>query len=379
MLRWQHVFPILLVSMLATPVFGGVWSGGGGKLLMDGRNPWFVFNTETVRYCVQIDERNFGLEAPRVKALIRESLDYWKSEFAAGDGGSADTGMQTFVLTDCAADIDVTFQFGVLTPEQRDYLGRPNEYIGVAVRTDYDPVRLKGKGFLYFSPEKGELGLTAKHLIANPWSVSDGNLLLYALVHELGHVFGFGHGDVPYMMAEDFPERMLVKRNADANARWHPTFPEVFAFRHKSAQGCRDHRLPLYRKLFDLPEDHVCFRVQVDTSGITVESKRDEETVEYQVVGKAPFSGFGGLLRLQMPLRLYATSAQTVFDLGGAEDLITLGPRVVIENRRAKYRSLSGRVERDFTADLVPGNVTLSTALDGLVIPDLFNPVLPDR
>ena len=68
----------LLLSQVAT---AGGWSSGGGGLLKDTVNPWFLNNTSVVNYCVLIDEKNFGADQEVVKLQLSRAIDFWKEQF----------------------------------------------------------------------------------------------------------------------------------------------------------------------------------------------------------------------------------------------------------------------------------------------------------
>ena len=62
--------------------------------------------------------------------------------------------------------------------------------IGAAVRTNYDSVNLKAKGFVYISPETGVLALddidaaAGGRLAQKRWGIQSGKLLKLVLAHE---------------------------------------------------------------------------------------------------------------------------------------------------------------------------------------------------
>lgn len=212
-LSWSFIFFCPLLS------FGSWVSAGNGELFGDAHNPWFLRNVDQVKYCVEVAKTSVSASADEVRGLVKESLDYWKNELTSsnegmGAGNSQFTlGSQTFSEIDCSEGaIDLRFQFGyeTLTPEQISFLGDPTKYIGVSVRTNEDyRLNLHGKGFVFIASDIGEKayhGGKDPTLVAQAWKSK--KLLKYAILHELGHVFGVPHTGSG-MMAETFLEQML--------------------------------------------------------------------------------------------------------------------------------------------------------------------------
>jgi hypothetical protein len=67
------------------------------------------------------------------------------------------------------------------------------ESAAIAIRTEYDENKLRGRGFIYVAPAKGPQGLESKGSTIDPWTIFDGGLLMVTIQHELGHVFGLQH------------------------------------------------------------------------------------------------------------------------------------------------------------------------------------------
>jgi len=204
-----------LALSFSSNVFAG-WTSGGGELIKDSNNPWFVENTKEVRYCTLIDTNNFSASEALINKVITKALDYWKKDFSKNmilDLGASGYGItkQEFIKEECTDNTDLRFQFGVLTTKQKSYLVDPTKYVGIAVRTHYDQVNLKGKGFIYISPDNGPLKFNIKEKMPNPWSQGDGGILHKVLTHELGHVFGIAHTNATstHLMTIDFPEQTL--------------------------------------------------------------------------------------------------------------------------------------------------------------------------
>ena len=136
----------------------------------------------------------------QLKRPLKSPIDYWVHEFAkvSPQTGVAKTfklGTQTFSLVGCQeADVDlkILVGHGTLDNEQIGWLKKPEKYIGVTVRTDYDPIELRGQGFIYIASDLGPNSYTnTGGLVDKAWESE--KLLKYAFLHEFGHVFGIPH------------------------------------------------------------------------------------------------------------------------------------------------------------------------------------------
>ncbi len=192
---------IILLSLASAIVESPVraaWASGGGELFRDAQNPWFVQNTAQVNYCILMDEEHFGVDESTIDRNITLALDYWKQEFArtppvTGDRVKIVVATQKFVKTSCHNSTDLVFQMGYLDGKQIKEIGDPTHYISTAIRTSYDSVHLKGRGFVYLAPQTGPLKVNDDRLVPDPWSRDNNGRLLMVLIHELGHVFGIPH------------------------------------------------------------------------------------------------------------------------------------------------------------------------------------------
>lgn len=209
-IKW--ILFLIMWAQLSNASVGG-WTSGGGELIRDQQNPWFVQNTKQVNYCILIDEVAFGQSKAFVAQNIKRVFDFWKmqmtdlSYYTLNSSGSQLTlGGQNFSEVDCNQNPDVTFQFAYLSPEQKSRLGDISKVIGLTVRTDYDLKNLKGKGFLYVAQDS--------QFVSHPWSTLNGLRLLPVLVHEIGHIFGVQHMSDVMFMADDYPAT-LIDRNQD--------------------------------------------------------------------------------------------------------------------------------------------------------------------
>lgn len=269
-MKREIFFLVFLSLFLRLPSFAGSWSSGGGELIRDSANPWFIRADEDVRYCILLDEKNFGASADRARSNVKKAIDYWQRQFRYAippsfpDFGLLKVGSQRFVETQCDDDVSIAFQFGILNEAQFQYLKDPSRYAAVTVRTHYDENSLRAKGFIYVSPANGKLRNFDQSIVQNVWAVNDGHLLYLTLLHELGHVFGIQHmGAFGDLMHGSFVE-MILSTNESARAREYSD-PNFFDLRTNFPEICpAKNVLSLWRRFFDAREGESCFRFEFD-------------------------------------------------------------------------------------------------------------------
>ncbi|MGE0174010.1 MAG: matrixin family metalloprotease [Oligoflexales bacterium] len=214
----MKVLPILFmtVSMFTASQSWGGWVSSGGFLPTTDQNPWFIQNTKVVNYCVVVEnELEFGTSKVLASKSITEALAYWKRQFATNpyEINNIDivVGGQEFVEGECTESTDIVFQMGWLSPYQRNKIGFDrNKVMAVSVRTHYDEVNMRGKGFVYISPEKGSLAPRSEDAIERRWEINDGAVLTLTLIHEFGHIFGVPHmGTELDIMSETFVRKLI--------------------------------------------------------------------------------------------------------------------------------------------------------------------------
>ncbi len=180
------------------------WISSGGESFYDGKNPWFLKGDE-VTYCLEMDESAFPFSYNEARTYIEESFQYWQVEFPKSGSMTLGPYRRSYKLGEnslkfsgtkkCIGHENLQFILGrnKLNDEQLNYLEENgHNYIGVAVRTNYDRKNLQGKGFIYVSSHED---LTSQamspDLYKTPWNHS--RLLVLTLIHEIGHVFGIPH------------------------------------------------------------------------------------------------------------------------------------------------------------------------------------------
>lgn len=246
--RARHVGRALAFGAITATLLGaypadatGTKDGGGGLLVRDSHNPWFLQNTTDASYCIAIDELNFGQTRARASEIIHTALDKWRAEFqltlpAQVSGAELRVATQNFHETACSDSVDIRFQLGVLSEEQAKLIGRPQNYLGVTLRTDYDRLNLHGRGFVYISPSAGKLKPDDDSIVDDVWRKGDGALLYGVVLHELGHVFGLTHSSAGFdLMNERFPETIVAKTNVGA-IDYLKKFPQPHVFGFSDAE-----------------------------------------------------------------------------------------------------------------------------------------------
>ncbi|MGE0173359.1 MAG: hypothetical protein AB7T49_11250 [Oligoflexales bacterium] len=281
-----------VLFQMTTKLFAGSWSSGGGAFYTDEYNPWFIQNTKIVKYCITIDDEHFGVGLDKVRTNIVEAIKYWKEEFKELEilqqySSPVQLATADFREVNCKDDsVRVVFQMGVIDgKKQRRYIESPEKTVGVAVRTSYDPVNLRGKGFIYISPEEGKYALKGKDLIAKRWQQNGGKLLQLILIHELGHVFGIPHHGSWYeIMGEQFPNSLVndylgAYYAARTKVPHFFTVPKQFAFESCSPAGVGERAAAV----LGMRKETNCIKIQSDSE--TKVLSRSESDALYGLSG----------------------------------------------------------------------------------------------
>ncbi|OFZ22001.1 MAG: hypothetical protein A2X94_16220 [Bdellovibrionales bacterium GWB1_55_8] len=352
------VFLALGVLLSTQSVFaaGGGWIGSGGEIYKNGRNPWFVENTETVRYCVVVDEKSVSASADHIEILIETAIANWKREFKKYDEARLFTefrvATQEFIQVPCQRNPELKFQFGwsTLDTEQAAYLVSQGaeSILGIAVRTDYDDVQLRGKGFIYIASDLGEHRYDGgPDTVERAWQYDA--LLYYVIAHEFGHVLGVPHVGADhfvdtsrFLMAEQFPEYVLRKAAVDLLKQTpgfdlnRPNEFKDFFVLPREREQCR---LGAYSaKWFGIPKEAKCVRLsRVDAKKYLVSARGP--SLDETLVGEIEVTGTR--TTNDSLLTLYLDPGQVVFPPNGPWPTL-FGPGFTYDTIVGVYKPLQG-------------------------------------
>lgn len=384
----------LIIAALPAIALAGEWSSGGGAILRNANNPWFLENTKQVSYCIKSDAKSFTDLPTPLPEIVEKAIKYWKeqmSDVAATTNGypiSKDpkidyvtirVATQKFTYrSKCTGTEDLTFQFGVLDLKQRKFIVKSAGIIGAAVRTDYDEVNLKGRGFIYLTADKGPGQYKGDHLRLNAWHEGKSGLLFRAVVHELGHVFGLSHGGEG-IMAESYSESLLRDRavpteyasSFDLPSFFHFELSPMLSVQLMGSEACEG---DTGKKLFGT-EFHCPFiRLKQDGPDrfllVAKTANSNEEkligTLEGKTSLRVPGNGFG--------VNVVLTDRQGVYSENANNHLRLRGPSVHTGRFVGQFKpALKGG--KTFTSILIlsPEAATFDGVVDGEYLTNIMN------
>jgi len=361
---FQKIVAVFCLSTIATGTAQAAWSsGGGGEVIKDARNPWFLQNTPSVDVCIIHDEEHFdigALESSDLERMVQDALSYWKYEFSQAftPWPAVRVATQRFRVVDlitinksgvvksCAPTTDLTVQFGYLNTEQRNYLKdrgqATKDFISFAIRTSYDSVNLRGKGFIYLAADSGELKFEGPDLIAKPWSMGTGGLIHATLKHELGHVFGIPHMGSSLMNA-GYLEQVFKTKFADTTA----TEDHNRDFFKVSRDGvlrafCQQAFSPIWSAFVGLLPNDLCYEYKL--VGNSIDLKFGATNQSLRTVGSIKMAATESYSWVEA-IRIYLTEQEDVFHdcpQHACDKPWLLGPMVKLSERSGQFVPAGG-------------------------------------
>ena len=355
----------------------GADSSGGGELTEDRLNPWFVENTKDIYYCIDSD-RAFVQDADALAVLVERAFNFWKRQFALSQyhGYSVKLGEQTLhKQSSCDRNTDIAFQFGKTTAIQREFLPNPRKFIGVAIRTEYNSKTLRGRGFIYISPDNGPQRFEGEGLSPNPWSLGDGVRLYYLLIHELAHIFGLPHmGPDKSILGAGFAEHLI---RADDHRSINLSFSRpvdalIFDYDQERIQ-CGYRRWQDREGLDYLGVTEDCIKFKVNKNATFEVHQAPSPNGSWELAGTiASRSFFSNSPIYGSFATLFLTSENTVFPLHGiSRDRLTLlgvqkigvaGTYVIHKQQQSKPVNVL----------FLPNEIKIDGVVNGLIRPEIF-------
>jgi hypothetical protein len=340
-------------------LFAGGWVSSGGHLDQDRTNPWFVSHpgkAGDVTYCILHDPSHFSAPLEQIRRDINRALAYWKTQFGSIEA-IFQIGGEDFRELPCEEGVDLVLQFGVLSDVQERYLENPRSYVSVAVRTDYDRVNMRGKGFIYVSPDSGDLKFDVVSEWDTPWQE---DLVLYGvLIHEFGHIFGIQHFENFNAMDAKFPRNLILGGFEGWGAKlvlmrkigFFRTTIEQYFMDSEDIWGCPTID-EVRQEFFGVTDEMNCLRVVAgDQSRQGKLLGRISGTDTWRQVGTITYGEEIEMMDWRAGIRLYFPPEQKVFP--GRDPLITVGQYFeTVDYYEAEFENLAGNIRRNLIFQL---------------------------
>lgn len=375
-------------SVNSTALLAGAWTGGG-ELLRDSLNPWFLENISRVTYCILSDQENFPVDEESLDDRIGFALNYWREQYesvqAYGDNIHGQRYMrlstQQFIRRSCNEDVDLRFQFGILSKEQLLWLetmaASPSEYVAFSYRTnDVSLKDLKGTGFIYIAPESGPLRPNFSQALAKPWSSRRSQRLTAILIHELGHVFGVPHlGGSRSIMGTGFPQYLISPESEkDASFPSGIIWPGILHFQWKKAQtACQKTAEDPLLKFFGIPISEGCVLVnflsqtQADVTWFAKNTGLQRAGIIQLQEQKS--------IRFEELSKIWLPAGQTLFPW--TKDRFVSTPPKVILQRAGDFQSVDGSIKHKLILDLGPDQFRMTGIVNDQIFLNLFDNAIP--
>lgn len=372
----MRLFILALTLFFSSHCLANGWVSSGGELFRDAKNPWFVRSTSMVQYCIRVESEGFSAPIAEVESAVKEGIQYWKGEFSRSNNladGTFELGTQTFEQVACSENVDIEFLFGynTLNKEQIAHLKDPKKFIGVTVRTKYDLKNLKAKGFVFFSSDYGVNAYdNTGNLIDKAWSHP--RILRYAILHELGHIFGIPHMGSG-LMSEVFLNQILNKSLVET---YEKTPVESFLRPSTELELCMPGAaLFLSPKWFGVTQGYDCFGIFAPAVFGTwkVFVKKDKD---------APKEDIGEIRNVSPNLADQRGRPVTILELGDQQTVFTaqeaifrsymMGPMLMEMGFTGTYIPKSTGKPQPLYISMTPSSLTMTSATSASKIEPVF-------
>ena len=367
------------------------------NLGFDNDNIRCIQNTRTVKYCTQYDLDHYHQTPEVTEGLIEKSIAFWKEEFRHGQSPfepKIHVATQNFVNVPCPnnlKDVDIVFQFGFLDAVQQTYVKNVNRYAALAIRTEYDKVNLRGKGFVYIAADSGPMKFQGENTVENPWNVNDGALLYWTMVHELGHVFGLSHTKQKMTYFDDYGMNVMSASFIETimngpSANWYklsthanPVFSLHYRLNESPAWICggTNHYAEKLREFFGVDSSWKCFGIKVMAKDLAVFATNFESSQDVLIGSATIGSQTSGLVDDAM--HFWLPPEQKIFNepiLGSRVHT----PSFYVYDGVTTYQTVSGQIRRQMSYSLDPrkssplrDELKIGGILNGKLYIDLLN------
>ncbi len=179
----------LLMTLMAASAFAQRVSGGGDIVPRSHESSWFLGKGKTITVCL-VKNKTFPFSNQELVNDIQKAFLTWERYFSLVKSPSSaleqDFVQPVFnisVAKVCSGKEDLIFYFDVTTPEVSKARNDFFNPIAFAHRNHFESKTGWSKGFIWVAPSVDN---------ATPWTKAD-NLVHAALLHEIGHVYGFSH------------------------------------------------------------------------------------------------------------------------------------------------------------------------------------------